>query len=171
LSTAQLEACWNDLTANDAGKAWQAIGTLTASPKQSVSFLHEHLQRAVPREEPKRLEQLLAALDDEEFRVREQATADLLKLGKPAVPILRKAMEKGLSGEARKRVETILERLRSNSAMPADILRSLRGIETLERVGTALARKALEDLTRVLPSALAEEARQAAERLSSKPSP
>jgi WD40 repeat protein len=170
LSRAQLEACWQDLAAADAGKAWLAVGTLTAAAKQAVPFLHEMLQKNPPHDDSKRIDQLLAALDDEQFSVREQATAELLKLGKSAEPALRKALAGGASGEVRKRGELILEKLREGNAVPA-VLRLSRAVEALERIGTPEARKALEELGHGAPGALSEETRQAVERLNNKPTP
>lgn len=58
-----------------------------------------------------RIEELIKRLAAEEFSVREKATKELAKIGKPAEPALRKALESE-DPEVRQRVKRILESLK-----------------------------------------------------------
>jgi hypothetical protein len=55
-----------------------------------------------------RIERLVAQLDDDRFKVREAATAELQRIGAPAAPALRRVFAKSQSPEARRRARAIL---------------------------------------------------------------
>jgi hypothetical protein len=76
------------------------------------------------------------------FRRREAATRELEKLGPEAGPALRHALAGSPSAEARRRLELLLAK--AQGLRPAESLRVLRTIETLERIGSAEARRVLE---------------------------
>src|SRR5262245_47942906 len=107
-------ARWNDLLDNDAAQAFDAIYALTAAPDQAVPFLKERLRPAAV--DTDKIQRLIADLDDERFAVRKQASAELEKIGEPAAPSLRKALEGGPSLEARRRIEDLLAKI--GKAMP-----------------------------------------------------
>jgi hypothetical protein len=154
-----VSARWDDLLDNDAGRAFEAIWALAAAPEQAVPFLKDHLRPAALDME--KVQQLIADLDDDQFAVRKQASAALEKIGEPAAPSLRKALESGPSPEARRRIEDLLARI--NSAAPhGEALRSLRAIETLERIGTPAARQVLQTVAQGTPGAALTRAAQAA---------
>ena len=60
----------------------------------------------------KQVEPWLGDLDRDSFQVREKATEELQKLGNDAKPFLRAALKTDLVLEARRRIESLLERLR-----------------------------------------------------------
>jgi RNA polymerase sigma factor (sigma-70 family) len=63
------------------------------------------------RPDEKKLEQLIANLDDDRFATRQEASKDLEKLGKSAEGAMRKALAAGgLSLEAKRRLERLLEK-------------------------------------------------------------
>src|SRR5207249_2590739 len=108
-----------------------------------------------------KVQRLIADLDDERFAVRRQASVALEKIGEPAAPSLRKALEGEPSIEARRRLEDLLARI--NSAAPhGEALRSLRAIEALERIGTPAARQVLQSLAEGTAGAALTRAAQAA---------
>src|SRR5262249_46404862 len=76
----------------DAAEAYRAIGKLSASPEQSVPFLAARL-KAQPTPDPRRIARLIADLDSDQFKVRQQATEELERLGPRAASALRKALQ------------------------------------------------------------------------------
>jgi HEAT repeat protein len=126
--------------------------------------LKEALPPVAPADE-KRLARLIADLDDDEFATREQATAELEKLGEVALPALRKALAANPSAEVRLRGEQLLRK--DDDPVPSgERLRALRAAEALEQAGTKEAREALRHLAGGAGGArLTREAKAALERL------
>src|SRR5262249_35430812 len=85
--------------------------------------------------------------------------------GVSAVPALQKALRDPPSLEAKRRMERLLVQL--DSGIPSgEVLTAFRGVQVLETIGTPEARKLLQELARLeTPPRLAEEARDATERL------
>src|SRR5262249_34454070 len=108
-SAAELEADWNDL-AGDAAAGDAALGRLASSPGRAVPVLGKQLENAEPVD-TRRIERLIADLDDERFAVREQATRELEALAERAAPAMRKALAGKPSLEARRRLVALLDRL------------------------------------------------------------
>jgi RNA polymerase sigma factor (sigma-70 family) len=168
LDVADLPELWDDLAAGDVARAGRAVARLASDRGEAVSFLKERLRPASPLD-PKRLARLIAELDSEEFDVRENASAELEKLGEPAEPALRKALASGPSLEARKRLQTILEAI-AEQRPSTELLRSLRTLEVLEGIGTPEARQVLEAIAKGAPGVrLTEGAKGALERLNRRP--
>jgi len=92
-----LEAWWQVLAENDATKAFAAMGDFLAAPKETGAFLQAQLKPAAPLDR-KRLGDLLAQLDDNQFKVRDRATGELLKVGEQIVPDLDKAGRQPVAG-------------------------------------------------------------------------
>src|SRR5262249_23026436 len=78
LTQQQLAARWTDL-AGGAEIARHAIWALARSPNEAVPFLRRHL--VVRKVDPKRIDRLIAELDEDEFAVRVRATKELESLG------------------------------------------------------------------------------------------
>jgi WD40 repeat protein len=131
---------WDDLAGEDTARAYAAIRGLSDSPAEAVPFLRDKLQ---PHREPlpRRLERLIAALDDNKFAVRERATRELAEIGTEAEKALEAALGKSPTPEAKRRLEELLGRLRNNSG-PGP-LRPARVRELLDRL-TSRDRAALE---------------------------
>ena len=106
----------------------------------------------------------VADLGSPSFARRSDATQQLRGLGMSAWPVVASALEKPAQLEVRRRLEELLEALRTQPE-PA-LLRDLRAIQMLEMIGTAEARRVL---TRVDESSQhgprAEAARSALSRL------
>jgi RNA polymerase sigma factor (sigma-70 family) len=159
LSEKELAAAWADLSGGDAAAAFRALRELSAAPRQAVGLLKEHL-RPVAAADPKQTARLIADLDGDDFDTRERAARELEKLGEGAEGALRKALAGKPSAEAGRRIEALL-----NSVEGRQNLEMLRGVEVLERLGTAEARELLETLARGAPGArLTREAKAALER-------
>ena len=65
--------------------------------------------------EAKRVEELLADLDVNDFDKRQNATKELEKLGEQIEPALRRALEGQPSQEARRRLEVLLKNMSDQS--------------------------------------------------------
>jgi hypothetical protein len=172
LSPRELEAEWRALGGEDATRAYQAVWALRAVPRQTVPLLRRHLRQvavaAVGAVDPKRIARLLESLGSDEFAVREKATAELERLGEDAVPALHKALADNPSSEVHKRLRNLLSKV--NVLGPGEVLRGVRGVEVLERIGTPEAQEVLEMLAGGAPEArLTREAKAALERLAKQP--
>jgi hypothetical protein len=147
LSARERDALWADLVGDDSAKAYRALNRLAAAPDQAVPLVGEALGPVrVPDGE--QLARLVGRLDAEKFADREGAARDLERWGEAAGPALRAALAKGPTPELRRRVQGLLDRLDRERVGPAagDRLRDLRAVELLERVGTAAAKRALEEI-------------------------
>jgi RNA polymerase sigma factor (sigma-70 family) len=142
-SPADLEADWRDL-AGDAAAGYTALGRLVSSPGRAVAFLGKQLQSMEPVD-IRRIERLIAELDDERFEVRERAAKELEALAFRAAPALRKALAGKPSLEVRRRLEALLHRLDSGS-LSAETVRQIRAVEALESIGNPEARRLLDKL-------------------------
>jgi RNA polymerase sigma factor (sigma-70 family) len=159
----ELEALWSDLAGEDAVKAYRAIGALRAVPQQSVPFLKARLP-PVAEVDAKELMRWIVELDDERFAVREQATAELTKLGDRAEPALRQTLSRQPSLEVRRRIEAILAEL--DRPLSAEQFRQGRAVEVLERIATVPARQLLRRLAQGAAGArLTREAKAALRRI------
>ena len=157
---------WQTLHETDAAAANRALAGLAAAPAQAVPLIKERFQTIWKKPDPERLAKLVADLDDNVFKVREQATRELAEAGPDAADLLRKALANMPSTEAKRRIEGLLNRL--NKGGSPEYLRSLRAIEVLERIGTPAARDVLRELARKpLSAALVEEIQASLRRLDS----
>jgi hypothetical protein len=162
LTSGRAAGLWTMLDDDSAAGAFVAMQTLLAHPGPAVALLRERL-RPAPLVDGKVAGQLLRDLDADAFAVREKAAADLEALGENAEPLLRKALQEKPSAEVKRRIDRILE---SPDFAASRRLRTVRAVEVLERIGSADARKLLENLAAGADAALmTEEARAAVERL------
>jgi WD40 repeat protein len=164
LTAAEVKSAWGDLAGEDAARARLSVSRLVAGSKQSVPFLGKWLKPAV-RVDPRKISGWVNDLDSEKLRVRQEATAQLVKAGKQAVPALKKLLASGPQLETRRRAEELVDRLTSGT-LTSEQLRVVRAVEALEKIGTAEARRLLQTLADGGPGALpTREARAALDRL------
>jgi sugar lactone lactonase YvrE len=163
-TTEEVAQAWTDLAGTDAPRAFRARWALAAAPEQTLAIVKKELPRAQPAD-PQRLRRLLADLESEQFAVREKAQTELEELGELAEPALRKTLESKPTLEVRRRVQAVLERFRAPVTQPGR-LRALRAVAVVEDIGTAPARRLLEELAQGAPEArLTREAGAALRRL------
>jgi WD40 repeat protein len=144
-----LERLWSELAAPDARIAYRAVVQLQQVGPRAVTLLADRLKPDNRRP----LAAYLADLDDASFRVRERATEELLGRARDR-PALAKALAAARSEEARRRLQRILGKLREyDPRKDVRRLQSLRGLETLEGIGTPQARRIVETLARGAPDA------------------
>jgi WD40 repeat protein len=164
ITAAEMGRLWKDLGDGDAGKAFQAIGTLTEAQAEAVAFLKGQLKPVAPVD-AKVLDNLMEDLNSDVYKVREKANLDLEKLGDLAGPILKLRLAGKPSLEMRQRIEKLLAKLNGPVTSP-QVVQALRAIEALERIGTREALEALTALAKGAPGhRITEGAREAAERL------
>jgi HEAT repeat protein len=164
LTAEQVAVQWKTLMDNDAAKAFVALHDLAGSPMEALAFLQKQLEPVAPLDR-KRVQELIARLDDDQPSVRQEATRDLTALGEPLLPILDKTLAGNPSLEARRLLGEVRKRL-TNPLLEGQALQRQRAVEVLERIGTPEARHLLETLAKGAPEArLTREARAALERL------
>jgi dipeptidyl aminopeptidase/acylaminoacyl peptidase len=157
---------------DDAAGAWNAIKVLAARPGPAVTALAEAIKPVIDaggaEADSQRVSALIRQLDSDTFADREAAQRELVKLGESAGPAMRQAVRSAKSDEVRTRLNVILAGLTQGGATrSADGLRAMRGIETLERIGTPEARVVLEKIARERPgSVVSSLAKLAAGRMS-----
>ena len=113
----RLNALWSDLGLLNEKEALAASESLLAMPEDAVPLIKDHLVNLAAVES--RVVPLLAALDADDFKVREKATAQLQAMGAAADFPLRRALEGSPSAEARTRMERLLADLQAKAAPPA----------------------------------------------------
>jgi len=148
ISTEGLKALWADLADADASKAYQAIAHFSNSPGQAAALFKEHLKPAQDPE-PAEVDKLVAALDSDDFEARQKAVDALAELGTGAREVLLKSLEAKPSLETRKRVEELIDKLKTGTpSLPRGILREIRAVEVLEGIDNKEARSLLESLAK-----------------------
>jgi hypothetical protein len=161
LDAVNMNRLWQDLLAADASHAYRAMRALLTDPDGTVRFLSAHVTPGAPWPGPA----LIHDLDSPNYRVRDRTVAELRKLGPLADRELEHALKHSLSTEVRRQAQRLLEGGDCRVRVP-ELLRAIRAIELLERIGTADARAVLVNLARSAdPSPLADEARAATRRL------
>jgi hypothetical protein len=165
LSDGELTRCWHALASDDPRPAFAAIGLLRSSPAQALPFLRRHLQ-PVTDDELRPVRRLVADLDSDEFRTRQQASAHLrLEIRGEWVPPLHHEIAENPSLEVSTRLQNVLTRT-SNFAYSPAMLRRIRAVHLLEEIGSPEATALLARLTKGSDLApLTGEARRALERL------
>jgi WD40 repeat protein len=160
LPAAEAQARWQALKGGDAQKAFAAICELVASPIEAVACLKAELKPA-PGLDMKEVQRLIAQLDDNNYKTRQKAYADLLRTGDRAVPAIEKALASNPPLEAKRRLDDLHEKLTS-AILTDEKLQVYRAVEVLERIGTPEARELLETLASGAPGAFSTTSAEAA---------
>jgi WD40 repeat protein len=148
LKSAELEALWAGLGKLDGVAAFRAIGRLAAAPRSAVPFLRERARPARRQAvDAAKVPRWIGQLDDDDFTTREKASRELERAGAAVRPALEKALAGKPPLEKQRRLEALLGRL-DKGDNEAALVRELRAVEALERMGTAEARGLLEALAK-----------------------
>jgi WD40 repeat protein len=170
LSADQRETAWEDLADADAARAYLAMRALADDPERSPGFLQERLEENA--DAARRMHRLIAGLDNDDFDEREQAEAELRRMGRTAEAALRQTLRSPPSAEVRMRAERLTQHLEPEDALSPAALRGSRALEALERMGDGRARQTLEALaTRAKSSRVREEANLCLKRLTGRVAP
>lgn len=146
LDARQLEDHYQALASKDAGAAYRAVWALAGDPSASVPLLEKRLLAArASGPSTADVARMIRDLDADVFKTREQASEDLARLGARALPELKKALLNPPSPEVRIRLRRLVAKI-DPTALPADELLALRGVQALEYIGTARAKEVLKQL-------------------------
>jgi hypothetical protein len=157
------QALWATLAGTDTPAAHKAIWELAADPEGTVGFLETKL-KPVPAAADGEIARLIAELDSDNFAKRQAAQRQLTKIGNQVVPRLFEALSKPASLEQRQRLQNLVKELGS-PRLSGEELQRFRGVEVLERIGTAEARRVLAGLAKGAPgSRFTREAKESLER-------
>ncbi|HWY86853.1 MAG TPA: hypothetical protein VNX28_09020, partial [Gemmataceae bacterium] len=140
----ELEKRWRALAEDDAAKAYAAIRDLAAAPDETISWIKERIKPA-DAIDPKHIDDLISQLDNEQFKVRQKASADLLHIGERAIAALDKALAGTPTLETSRRLQDLRKRA-GGLILKGDSLQAFRAVEVLERIGTPKAREVLQIL-------------------------
>jgi WD40 repeat protein len=157
-----LDAWWQALAENDGARAIAAMSEFAAVPTDSVAWIKDRLKPAAPLDAD-RVRDLIKQLDDTRYKVREQATSDLLNIGEQLLPVIHKALDARPSPESEKRLRELREKMTS-MMLQGERLRAFRAVEVLELIGTPQARQVLQALADGAAEALRTRSAQAALR-------
>jgi hypothetical protein len=143
LGADDLPGLWADLASSDATKAYAASWQMARAPGVTLRYLRKrmHPATAAPKEQTG---PLLAELDSQDFKKREESVRQLRALSDRADSAIRQALKSNPSLEARLRLEGLLKDLKAPPS--GERLGELRAVTVLERIGTRAARELLSVL-------------------------
>lgn len=104
-----IESRWAELASADEGQATRAILALAATPKETIAFLQDKMKPI--KADPKRVAQLVKALENSNFTIRSQAMSELENLGKYIKADLEEALKKNTDTETKMRLQQLLDKL------------------------------------------------------------
>jgi WD40 repeat protein len=142
----ELSRWWDALTRVDAAAAHTAGWELSDRPAQAIAFLRDRLKPIKPVDDAT-VRKLVRDLDAVELADREKAEKELMNMGDAPVGLLQK-LQADLSKESEMRLKRILAAMAGPVLQPGDRLRQVRAVAILERIGTADAKKLLDELAR-----------------------
>jgi RNA polymerase sigma factor (sigma-70 family) len=158
LTDRQRDRLWADLAADDPVRGYAALLELAARPGQAVALLRDRLRPAEPVA-AEAVRRWVDDLDSPDFARRDRASRYLAERGSQVERALREALPRSPSPEARRRIEALLEDVRTPHG---DELRGVRAVYVLRRLGMAEARQVLARLSCGDPRArVSQEARAA----------
>jgi WD40 repeat protein len=160
---AELLKRWRTLWGKNGAAAYRAMWELAAVPRVTEGWLRDQLCPSPDADE--RIRNLIAALDDNSYARREEATRELRRRCPRIVPALRPKLKDGLSPEARQRIGHILAEWGDERSLAEEEKRfTPRAIWVLQRMTTPEARAILETLAAGAPEARITQEAQAALR-------
>jgi WD40 repeat protein len=163
LTVEQAVKAWRGLASRDTSAAFGAMRQLAGDPRRALEALGPRLRKFPAPVTAKRLARLIADLDADDFDVREDAQAELSRLGTDAEKALRQARATKPSPEMALRLDKLLASVRPSP----EALQAIRAVAVLEYAGTKEALGLLRKLARDAEHpALKREAKVAIARLS-----
>jgi RNA polymerase sigma factor (sigma-70 family) len=156
-------ACWKELLEPGAKVGWLAVERLASEPTAAVRLLRDHLRPVTV--EAKWVAERVAELSSDEFKTREAAATELKRVVDVVEATLVDARRTAGSPETCRRLDEILATVRP-AVVPPEVVRTLRAVAVLERIGSPDAREILKTLSGGASGAeLTREAKSALERL------
>jgi hypothetical protein len=158
----EMASWWDDLADKDAAKAYAAARRLLLEGPATVGFLRERLRPISHPAQAPGLAGMIADLDNDSLRVREEASRKLAALGDDE--FLRDSLSKARSLEVRARLTEILSNLAKAAITDPQELRAVRAVRILDLIGDRPARELLSQLAAGGPGRLTREAAAALAR-------
>lgn len=143
----RLERLWPDLSSADGRRGMGAVFAYVAAGDEAVDCLRAQLYARPP--DAAEVRRLVRRLDDNEFKVREQATRRLIALGAGVEAVLNEALRNDPSVELRARIE----RIQSTFARDTASLQRSRARLILEQIATPAAEELKRELAEILSPA------------------
>lgn len=156
-------AVWDDLAAEDPGRAYAAMTYLQARPTLAVGLLSRHLRPTTPLPAAT-ISKLLRELDSDDAKTRRAALASLAALDLQIEGQLVRARDTTSSAEVKRAIGKLLVQLEGATLVPSR-LREVRAVEVLETIATPEARALLTHWAKGADGRLAREAKEALARL------
>jgi hypothetical protein len=156
------EELWDSLLSNDGDRVLSAISSFAARSDEAVAFLDGRIRGLSSS-----IETLVAQLDDDTFRLRQEAEAALRRHPLATAGVLDVLAKKdSTSTEAKLRLTRLADAKRDAKAVHPEALRLSRAVHILQRIHTAKSLALVEQLSRSADSLpCAPEAAAAARRL------
>jgi WD40 repeat protein len=140
---------WRLLAEDDAPLAYRAAWRLVAGGDETTAFIRTKLQ-PVPRDIGPQVEKLIVNLAATDEATRQAAMQRLDEIGPPAAAALRTAAARQSRGETGDRIAYLLDN--AERTIPSGgLLRAIRAVEVLKRIGSPAARAVLGELAAGLP--------------------
>jgi WD40 repeat protein len=152
LTETKLAESWDALTDADASRAVTATWQLVKAKSQSVAFIKARLKPR-PLPDSARLWRLINELDNDNYKTRSLAGAELESLGETALAELKAALTQNASLERQRRIQRLLPQA-ERAALPfgtTERVREWRVLEVLERIANPEAVALLEALASGAP--------------------
>lgn len=131
-----LPPLWKELASDDPQIARRATWRMAAVGEAAVDYL-EAQSKPVTIDQ-RQVRRLISDLDNNEYATRERALAELKQIGRPAAPYVRAALNSNPSIELRRSADRLLGAY-NRPLDDSSVLRDLRAIESLERIGSPRA--------------------------------
>jgi WD40 repeat protein len=148
LTDRETATLWQDLASDNAQTAYRAVWGLAAAPNESLPLLRKQLT-PVPLADAKQVQQWLSDLGHDDFTTRETASRELARREEGVQADLKKMLEEKPAPEAKRHAVELLDRLKTDRAVPsAERRQLLRAVEVLERMNADEARKLLAELAK-----------------------
>ena len=126
--------------------AHRAIMDLVENKDDAVKLLRDRLTRDQP--DTKQVQRLIAQLDDDSFKVRDEARKKLIKQGPQIIPMLKQSLDKSKSAETRQSIRQIIAGQKTYFIESPERLRRMRARRVLMLIGndeaTQVMRKFLD---------------------------
>jgi WD40 repeat protein len=151
-AVADADALWTAMGNEDAREAWRAMQGWWTSPERAIAYIGARLA-SVPNVDEENVRRLVDRLDADAYSERMTAQREIIGLGDAAMPVLRRLMARDKREEVRTRLGVILVEL-GTPAKSAELVRELRGVEVLGRIGSAAACEALERVAKARAGSL-----------------
>lgn len=122
----QLGALWKTLGDEEPKAAYAATGSMASAAPATIEYLKSDFAEGLKPAPVEVIKQLIADLDAVEFKAREKATNELLRLRAVADTLLRKTLEETNSPEVRFRIKRILSAETPKSTLSEEDWRRMR---------------------------------------------